>query len=343
MSSGAKRRPRRARRDGRHRRARRVRPGVRDALPRRRRAPRRGRRPCSRPHARLRAAPGRGAPHRPEPRRRAQPRPRPGARRRRRPAPAGPRPRRAAARPTRLARPCPSRIGDATRRRHPRAARRRGARRARRRPARARRRRPLAGPHRSPCAPSCRATARSSSCRASGRSRTAPGDRRRARSSTRAAPARRRCPPPARSTVEAIIEEAQPPGEPMRVASPRPPGAPRRREARVADLRRRGRDRAGACGARSPSSRASPPAPVRGRVTGHHGLAPSSSGATRRAAPQVRAHAGDGGAFELEVPTTVVEWYAAIDPGRSSGARRLRARARRATSCSTCRPAAICT
>ena len=35
-------------------------------------------------------------------------------------------------------------------------------------------------------------------------------------------------------------------------------------------------------------------------------------------APQVRAHAADGGAFELQVPATVTQWYAAVDPGRSS-------------------------
>src|SRR6202022_3378178 len=33
---------------------------------------------------------------------------------------------------------------------------------------------------------------------------------------------------------------------------------------------------------------------------------------------QVRALAAEGGAFQLEVPTSVVQWYAAIDPGRAS-------------------------
>jgi len=35
--------------------------------------------------------------------------------------------------------------------------------------------------------------------------------------------------------------------------------------------------------------------------------------------PQVRAHADPGGAFALDVPRSVVQWYAAVDPGRSSG------------------------
>ena len=38
-----------------------------------------------------------------------------------------------------------------------------------------------------------------------------------------------------------------------------------------------------------------------------------------RARLRARRHTGDGGAFALDVPTSVVEWYAAIDPGRSSG------------------------
>jgi hypothetical protein len=35
--------------------------------------------------------------------------------------------------------------------------------------------------------------------------------------------------------------------------------------------------------------------------------------------PQVRAHADTSGEFALEVPLSVVQWYAAVDPGRSSG------------------------
>ena len=59
-----------------------------------------------------------------------------------------------------------------------------------------------------------------------------------------------------------------------------------------------------------------PTAPVRGRVTGTN--APSLIfGRDAQDNPQVRAHVG-GGTFALDVPTSVVKWYAAIDPGRAS-------------------------
>jgi hypothetical protein len=61
-----------------------------------------------------------------------------------------------------------------------------------------------------------------------------------------------------------------------------------------------------------------PTAPVHGRVTG----ATERSlvfGRDALGIPVVRAHADPGGAFALDVPRTVVQWYAAIDPGRASG------------------------
>jgi hypothetical protein len=61
-----------------------------------------------------------------------------------------------------------------------------------------------------------------------------------------------------------------------------------------------------------------PTARVRGHVTG----ATERSlvfGRDAQGNPVVRAHADPGGAFALDVPRTVVEWYAAIDPGRASG------------------------
>jgi hypothetical protein len=61
-----------------------------------------------------------------------------------------------------------------------------------------------------------------------------------------------------------------------------------------------------------------PTAPVHGRVTGTTDRA-LVFGRDSQGIPQVRAHTGDGGAFALDVPPTVVQWYAAIDPGRSSG------------------------
>jgi hypothetical protein len=61
-----------------------------------------------------------------------------------------------------------------------------------------------------------------------------------------------------------------------------------------------------------------PTASVRGRVTGTIG--PSLIfGRDAEDHPLIRAHVGDTGAFALDVPTSVVKWYAAIDPGRSSG------------------------
>jgi hypothetical protein len=58
-------------------------------------------------------------------------------------------------------------------------------------------------------------------------------------------------------------------------------------------------------------------APVRGRVTG---TAERSVvfGRDAEGHPQVRARAGPGGRFALEAPPSVVQWYAAIDPGRAS-------------------------
>lgn len=61
-----------------------------------------------------------------------------------------------------------------------------------------------------------------------------------------------------------------------------------------------------------------PTARVHGIVTG----APERSlvfGRDAQGVPQVRAHVDPGGVFALEVPRSIVQWYAAIDPGRSSG------------------------
>ena len=117
-------------------------------------------------------------------------------------------------------------------------------------------------------------------------------------------------------SVEALIEELLPPGEPMRVAVTSPPGAPD--QGKLASLRV-------VVGASSTTVwrafaelQGVPTALVRGHVTGTTDRA-LVFGRDSQGNPQVRAHAGAGGAFELDVPTSVVEWYAAIDPGRSSG------------------------
>jgi hypothetical protein len=58
-------------------------------------------------------------------------------------------------------------------------------------------------------------------------------------------------------------------------------------------------------------------AQVRGHVTGT-GEQAVVFGRDAHGALQVRAHTVEGGAFDLEAPTSVVEWYAAVDPGRAS-------------------------
>jgi len=60
-----------------------------------------------------------------------------------------------------------------------------------------------------------------------------------------------------------------------------------------------------------------PTALVRGHVTGGEGRT-LVLGRDTQGAPQVRAFAGEGGAFALDVPTSVVEWYAAIDAAQTS-------------------------
>jgi hypothetical protein len=56
---------------------------------------------------------------------------------------------------------------------------------------------------------------------------------------------------------------------------------------------------------------------VRGRVTGGEGR-PLVIGRDAQGAPRVRLRAGGGGVFSVDVPVTVVEWYAAMDAGRAS-------------------------
>jgi hypothetical protein len=116
--------------------------------------------------------------------------------------------------------------------------------------------------------------------------------------------------------VEAMLEEVVPPGEPMRVAATTPLGAPA--DGKLASL-------GVVVGASSTAVwrilaelGGVPTAAVHGHVTGTTDRA-LVLGRDAQGTPQVRAHAADGGTFDLVVPTSVVEWYAAIDPGRSSG------------------------
>ena len=116
--------------------------------------------------------------------------------------------------------------------------------------------------------------------------------------------------------VEALIEEVQPPGTPMRVAVTTPP-RPRGDDGRVADLRIAVGSDSRTLWKALADLTSVPTVTVRGRVTGTTDPA-LVFGRDDQGAPQVRAHAADGGAFELQVPATVTQWYAAVDPGRSS-------------------------
>jgi hypothetical protein len=115
--------------------------------------------------------------------------------------------------------------------------------------------------------------------------------------------------------VEAMLEELVPPGEPMRVAATTPPAAPA--DPRLASL----------CVVLGSSSSVvwGTLAELAGVATGvvHGHVAGTTDralilGRDAQGIPQVRSHTDDGGNFDLVAPTSVVEWYAAIDPGRSS-------------------------
>lgn len=117
-------------------------------------------------------------------------------------------------------------------------------------------------------------------------------------------------------TVEALMEEVLPPGEPMRVAVTTPIHVPDA-DNRLADLRIAvGADSAALWRSLAELTGAAT-APVRGRVAGTTEKA-LVFGRDAQGLPRIRAHAAEGGAFTLDVPTSVVQWYAAIDPGRSS-------------------------
>ena len=117
-------------------------------------------------------------------------------------------------------------------------------------------------------------------------------------------------------TVEALMEEVLPPGEPMRVAVTTPIHVPDS-DNRLADLRIAvGADSAALWRSLSDLT-GTATASVHGHVTGT-GERALVFGRDAQGLPRIRAHAPEGGAFELEVPTSIVQWYAAIDPGRSS-------------------------
>ncbi|HEX8793856.1 MAG TPA: CehA/McbA family metallohydrolase [Polyangiaceae bacterium] len=117
-------------------------------------------------------------------------------------------------------------------------------------------------------------------------------------------------------TVEALMEEVLPPGEPMRVAVTTPIHVPDA-DNRLADLRIAVGADSAALWRSLADLTGTATAPVHGRVTGTTERA-LVFGRDVNGLPRIRAHAGEGGAFTFDVPTSVVQWYAAIDPGRSS-------------------------
>jgi len=133
--------------------------------------------------------------------------------------------------------------------------------------------------------------------------------------------------------VDALIEDPLTPADLMRVAATSPahvltdrpdgtsPAAPqggREMDQRVADLRIAVGQTSQTIWRNLAELAGLPTVPVRGRVTGTTDRA-LVFGRDAQSEPQVRAHAHDDGSFELAVPATVVQWYAAIEPGRASG------------------------
>jgi hypothetical protein len=116
--------------------------------------------------------------------------------------------------------------------------------------------------------------------------------------------------------VEAMLDEPNAQGEPTRVTATSPPHA-LRDDGHLADL-------SVAMGASSMviwrslfESSGLPTAAVRGHVAGTSDRA-LVIGRDAQGNPQVRALASESGTFQLDVPASVVQWYAAIDPGHAS-------------------------
>ncbi len=116
-------------------------------------------------------------------------------------------------------------------------------------------------------------------------------------------------------TVESMTGDALPPGEPPRVSATSPSAEVGGEQLSELDLVMGAssaalwRDLAEIAG--------TPTAPVRGRVTGTASRA-IVIGRDAEGRPQVRVLTSEGGAFALDVPASVVDWYALVDPGRAS-------------------------
>ncbi len=117
--------------------------------------------------------------------------------------------------------------------------------------------------------------------------------------------------------VDALAEEeGTPTGEPMRVSAASPARPPE--GDRLAELHFVVAESSLVVWRELAELAGTPTARVHGRVTGT-GERALVIGRDSQGNPQVRALASEGGAFALDVPLGVVEWYAAIDPGRASG------------------------
>jgi hypothetical protein len=117
-------------------------------------------------------------------------------------------------------------------------------------------------------------------------------------------------------TVDAIAEESVAPGEPMRVSATSPLHPPD--DDRLAELHFVLAESSRVVWKTLADLAGVPTARVHGRVTGT-GERALVIGRDAQNDPEVRALVGEGGEFDLDVPTSVVQWYAAIDPGRASG------------------------
>ncbi len=123
-------------------------------------------------------------------------------------------------------------------------------------------------------------------------------------------------------TIDALIEDPTTPADLTRVAVTTPAhvieGGRESRDERAGDLRIAVGQSSQTIWRALAELAGIPTAPVRGRVTGTTDQA-LVFGRDAQSELQVRAHAREDGTFELAVPATVVQWYAAIEPGRASG------------------------
>ncbi len=118
--------------------------------------------------------------------------------------------------------------------------------------------------------------------------------------------------------IDATAQEALAPVQPMHLvaSTTAPPGTPA--ESVPADLRVVLGASSAAVWKTLAELAGVPTSTVRGRVTGGGGSA-LVLGRDETGTPQVRARTSPAGTFALDVPATVVQWYAAIDAGRASG------------------------